>query len=445
MRVHNRVPTDVFFIIDQLEKSGFTGYIVGGCLRDLIMYNEPHDWDIATSATPEQVKKVFEGYRIIDTGIKHGTVTLVSEYGLQYEITTFRVDGTYTDNRHPDSVEFVTDLIHDLSRRDFTINALASTPWADVIDYFDGVQDIEDKIIRCVGDPDKRFSEDGLRIMRALRFASTLGFDIEAGTSDSIHRNKALLDNVSKERLRIEFDKLLMGKGAKKVLQEYSDVIGQFIPEILPCIGFEQHNPYHYLQVWEHTIEAVAQAKNDIIIKLTMFFHDIGKPNSFFIGEDGIGHYYGHPQVSARIVFDVMRRLKYDNATLNRVFELVDLHDQEIGSSKRSVRGWLNSVGLESFKQLLLVKEADARAQVNPEKKLKHLNEVKEVMERILEHKECFTLKNLDMNGFDLLALGVPQGTEIGRLLNIALQAVLDGQVSNEKVKLLELIAGYVG
>ena len=444
MKVGTRVPTDVFFIIDQLEKAGCKAYIVGGCLRDLIMYNEPHDWDIATSAPPDQIKGVFRGNRTIDTGIKHGTVTLVSEYGFQYEITTFRVDGAYTDNRHPDSVEFVTDLKSDLSRRDFTINALASTPWGNVIDYFGGMQDIEDKVIRCVGKPDERFAEDGLRIMRALRFASTLEFDIEKETSDSIHRNKALLDNVSKERLRVEFDKLLMGKGVKKVLQEYSDVIGQFIPEIIPCIGFEQRNPYHYLQVWEHTIEAVAQAENDIIIKLTMFFHDIGKPTSFVMGEDGIGHYYGHPEVGARITNEVMKRLKYDNATLNRVVGLVDLHDHEIGSSKRSVRGWLNSVGLECLEQLLLVKEADAKAQVNPEKKLKHLNEVRAVMEGILEQKECFALKNLELNGFDLLIMGVPEGPEVGRLLNIALQAVLDGRVSNVKGDLQDLLKDYV-
>ena len=440
MKVGTRVPTDVFFIIDQLEKAGHKAYIVGGCLRDLIMYNEPHDWDIATSATPEQIKTTFEGNRTIDTGIKHGTVTLVSEYGFQYEITTFRVDGAYTDNRHPDSVEFVTDLKSDLSRRDFTINALASTPWGNVIDYFGGMQDIEDKVIRCVGKPDERFAEDGLRIMRALRFASTLEFDIEKETSDSIHRNKALLDNVSKERLRVEFDKLLMGKGVKKVLQEYSDVIGQFIPEIIPCIGFEQRNPYHYLQVWEHTIEAVAQAENDIIIRLTMFFHDIGKPDAFIIGEDGVGHYYGHPEISALKTDVIMRRLKYDNDTRIRVFQLVSHHDNEIRPSKHSVRRWLSNIGHEALTQLLEVKRADAMAQVNLGKKLEHLYLVNRALEEVLEQEDCFSLKSLAINGNDVRLLGVPQGPEIGRLLRLALDGVLAGAVENTKEGLEEYL-----
>lgn len=433
-------PMEVLNIIRRINSARHRAYFVGGCVRDAILGGTPHDWDIATSAKPEQVKKVFKDFRIVDTGLKHGTVTLIGFSGEGYEVTTFRMDGEYTDGRRPNSIEFVSDLEVDMSRRDFTVNALAYHPDEGIIDYFGGIKDIENKVIRCVGNPDDRFAEDALRIMRALRFSSVLGFEIEKETAESIHKNKGLLYKVSKERIRVEFDKLLMGKGVEEILTNFSDVIVQIIPDILPCIGFEQYNPHHYLTVWDHTIKAISYAKYDLVVRLALFFHDIGKPESFTRDEVGTGHFFGHPYVSETITHRNMKRLKYDNQTISQVTKLVCLHDMEFGRTKHSIRKIISKIGYEETERLIEVKLADAKAQNNPTEKIIHLRAAYESLKEIISDEDCISLKHLAVNGKDVMKLGVPQGPRVGEILNKVFEAVLEGSLENTK----ECIEKYI-
>jgi len=315
------LPKEVKKIIKSLEDSAYEAYIVGGSLRDILMGKAPHDWDIATSAIPEQVMACFPTQRIITTGLKHGTVTIM-QGGIGYEVTTFRIDSDYSDNRHPDEVSFTPSLKEDLSRRDFTINAMAYNPASGLIDLFNGLADLANRQINCVGVPERRFQEDSLRMMRALRFAAVLDFQIGESTAFAIHQHKSLLQNISAERINFELCGLLCGKNVENILRQYADVIAVFIPEIKIMWNFAQNNRYHYLDVWEHTIKAVAVVNADLILRLVMLFHDIAKPECYTEDEAGNGHFYGHPKVSSNMAKTIMKRLKFDNKTSKTVSDL---------------------------------------------------------------------------------------------------------------------------
>ena len=438
MNIRIEIPENVKYIIRKLEKSGYSAYAVGGCVRDSIMGKVPSDWDICTSALPEQTLEALQMDNIIENGMKHGTVT-VRYKGENYEITTFRSDGVYDDNRHPRSVSFVTSVREDLARRDLTINALAYNDREGIIDHFGGVKDIKNGIIRCVGDPDERYNEDGLRIMRTLRFASTLGFEIDSRTAKSVHRNAELLGNISAERIASEFNKLLVGSNAGYVLESFPDVISVFIPEVKPMVGFAQKTPHHIYDVWTHTVKAVTFTPEEKLMRLTAFFHDIGKPEAFTESPDGRGHFHGHPELSEKMAYKILRRLKYDNQTIDTVCRLVRLHDKRPPAEPKYVRMFLNELGEKLFPKLLEIKYADAMAQsqFRREEKLNYIEQLRSVFFQEIEKGSAYNLKMLKINGSDIIDMGVKDGKCIGFILDKLLEMVMNDQLENDREKLL--------
>ena len=436
---HIDIPVNVKYIIDKLSRAGYSAYAVGGCVRDSIMGKVPSDWDICTSSLPQQTLEALQMENIIENGMKHGTVT-VRYNNENYEITTFRSDGVYDDNRHPRSVSFVGSVREDLARRDLTINALAYNDTEGIVDYFGGAEDIRNGIIRCVGDPDERYNEDGLRIMRTLRFASVLGFTIDSGTAEAVHRNAHLLKNISAERIASEFNKLLMGKNAEYVLSEYSDVIAVFIPELLPMVGFEQRNPHHIYDVWMHTVKVISFSPESRLLRLAAFFHDIGKPQTFTVSDDGTGHFHGHPELGARIAFDVLKRLKYDTHTINTVSLLVRLHDKRPPAEPKCIRRFLGELGEELFPCLLDLKRADILAQSGffRKEKLEYVERMRELYKQELNSGSAYNLKMLKINGRDIIAMGAKDGKRIGEILNRLLELVVDGKLENDREALLQ-------
>ena len=440
MDIKLTLPQDVKMITDRLNKNGYKAYAVGGCIRDCMMSRTPSDWDICTSALPEQTLEALGMPNIIENGLKHGTVT-VRLNNNNYEITTFRTDGDYVDNRHPDSVTFVSDVKDDLSRRDFTVNAMAYNDTDGLQDHFSGTEDIKNRIIRCVGDPDKRFNEDGLRIMRALRFSSQLGFSIEEATAASLRRNAGLLKNISAERIRTEFIKLLCGENAEEVLTAYPDVISVFIPEIIPLQGFEQKNPHHIYDVWTHTVKVVSSVKNDGTMRLAAFLHDIGKPRAFTIDSSGTGHFKGHPEISAIMSDEILRRLKFDNETIRTVCTLIKYHDFRPPAEPKYVRRLMSNIGAPLFERLLDLKRGDAMGQ-NPvmlKEKLGYIDDLEAVYRAELSSSGVCTLKTLAVNGRDIMSLGIKDGKTVGSVLNFLLDKVIDGEAENNKESLLAL------
>lgn len=428
------MPKDVEKIIEHLNSAGYEAYVVGGCVRDSIMEKTPHDWDICTSATPEVVKSLFS--HTTDYGMKHGTITVFADKE-GYEITTFRAETDYSDHRHPDTVEFVADLKSDLSRRDFTINALAYNNESQLIDMFNGLDDIRNQMIRCVGNADERFKEDALRILRALRFAATLGFDIEDKTSKAIHYNVHLLKYIAEERKRDELMKLLGGNYTTKILLEYSDVIAEVIPEIQLCVGFNQNNRYHCYDVYEHMVYAVENGITPIE-KFALLIHDIGKPHCYTEDKNG-GHFYGHPAISEEIAKDVVTHLKFDNDSKKAVLELVKYHDIEIPVTKKSVLKLLNRLGEERTLQLMDIKLADilAHAPGTQDVLIEKWKTFNRLLGEVLVEGNCFSRKNLAVNGNDIKALGVSEGPEIGRIIQTLIGEVMSEQLANEKEVLL--------
>ena len=429
------IPSDVRYLIDILEEDGYEAYVVGGCVRDAFLNKEPHDWDICTNATPEEVCALLEYYDDIEvflTGIKHGTVT-AHVNGENYEITTYRIDGEYSDNRRPDHVEFVCDIIEDLSRRDFTINAMAHSNIGTTIDPWHGYEDLGAKLIRCVRNPDDRFREDALRILRALRFASTYGFKIERKTATAIHRNKELLKNISAERIREELCKLLCGEGVLDILLEYKDVIAVIIPELAPCIGFDQNNRFHKYDVYDHIAHAVANYKGtDISVKMALLLHDVGKPECYTEDHNG-GHFHGHSVPSMRMAKDVVDRLKFDNKTKSEIIDLVLYHDADIHPGVRSVKRWLNKIGPELLDKLIYIRVADvyAHSEVNQEERRDRALFVRLIMKQVLAERQCFAIKDLVINGYDIMKLGVDPGPKVGEVLGHLLNKVLDEELDN--------------
>ena len=414
---------------------------MGGCVRDLLRGVEPHDWDICTSALPEETEQCFVGQRVIETGLKHGTVTVLVE-GEPYEITTYRTEGPYSDSRRPDFVRFVPNLEEDLARRDFTMNAIAMDLEGNLRDPFGGADDIKAELIRCVGEPDQRFQEDGLRVMRALRFAAVFGYKIEKQTAQAVHENRAMLNRVAAERINAELCKLLVGQSAGDVLRQYPDVFCQFWPQLGPLVMLEQNNPWHCWGGWEHTIHALEAAPADVTLRLTMLLHDIGKPACKSTDEQGIDHFYGHPAVSARLADKMLRALKFDNKTRERVVLLVERHDVQLPPRSQVIRRWLNRLGSEAFFQLLEVKRVDNMGQA-PEKvrdRLAELDMIRAKAERILAERQCLTLKDLAVNGRDVIAAGIEPGPEVGRVLEKLLERVLSEDIPNERKILLKLV-----
>ncbi|MBR5273101.1 MAG: HD domain-containing protein [Clostridia bacterium] len=433
------LPDKIEWVLSTLNAAGYEAYIVGGCVRDLLMGKTPNDYDITTSALPLQVKECFKNEKIIETGLQHGTITLVID-GENIEITTYRIDGEYNDNRRPESVEFSNSIEDDLKRRDFTVNAIAYNLDKGFVDLFSGRNDIEKGVINCVGDADKRFGEDALRILRALRFSSVLGFDISKATSDSIHRNKNLILNVSVERIWIEFKKLICGKNAYNVLLEYYDVVGVLIPEMLKSVNFEQNTPYHCFDVYKHTITAVNNAPYDEIIRLSLFFHDIGKPYVYSEHESGTGHFYGHAKRSEEIVNTVLTRLKSDNFTKEKVCMFVKYHDRLIDESEKAVKRLLTKLSFDDLRTLLIIKRCDNLAQaphVHAER-CAHIDRLNAIIDKIERDGACLSLRTLNINGNDLKALGFKEGKIIGKILNLALQSVINEEVANERERLLK-------
>lgn len=433
-----KLPLPVAALLDRLTAFGCEAFVVGGCVRDSLLGKAPADWDICTSAEPEDLKECFSGFRVIETGLKHGTLTVLLE-GQPFEITTYRIDGAYSDGRHPDEVCFTPLLTEDLRRRDFTINAMAYHPSAGLVDPFGGREDLKAGRIRCVGCPEKRFSEDGLRIMRALRFSSCLGFEIEEETAKALHSCARLLQRVSAERIRIELDKLLAGGGAMKVLAEYRDVIACFLPEIRPMFDLDQKNPYHAYTVWDHTLHAVSHIQNTPVLKLAALFHDIGKPGSMTADEDGFGHFYKHEVLSETLARQAMLRLKYDNRTREQTLLLVRNHSIVFRQSEKQVRRLLARLGEENLRLLMELERADVKSQ-NPrytEERVLNINAFEALLDQVLAAEQCFSLRQLAVRGTDLLKLGVPQGPEVGRILGALFEQVLEGQLPNEREPLL--------
>ena len=435
------IPSGARHILQTLTAAGHEAHLVGGCVRDLLRGVEPHDWDICTSARPEETETCFAGHRIIETGLKHGTVTVL-EGDEPYEITTYRTEGPYSDSRRPDFVKFVSSLEADLARRDFTMNAIAMGLDGGLRDPFGGVDDIKAGVIRCVGEPAQRFQEDGLRVMRALRFGAVFGYEIEEKTAQAIHENHHMLEHVAAERINVELCKLLVGSKAGEILRQYPDVLCEFWPELGPLVTLEQNNPWHCWDGWEHTIHTVEAAPPELLLRLTMLLHDISKPNCKSTDEKGIDHFYGHPAVSAKLADQMLRELKFDNKTRERVVTLVEHHDVQIPNRDRSIRKWLGRLGPETFFQLLEVKRADGMGQSYKlvEDRLIQLKEMKEKAKEIVAQGQCFSLKDLAVNGRDVIAAGVAPGPEVGRVLNKLLDQVLNEETPNKQESLLRLI-----
>lgn len=436
------LPNNAKRIINAVENAGYEAFAVGGCVRDFLMNRPRGDIDITTSANPAQLESVLEnnGIKFVETGLKHGTVTAVID-GTPFEITAYRTDGDYKDSRHPESVEFVTDIKTDLSRRDFTVNAMAYNENSGIIDLFGGREDLDKKIIRAVGNPDRRFKEDALRIMRALRFASVLSFNIEPKTRQAIFDNRELLKNISSQRIFAELSKLLTGDNVFNVLMEYREVIAVVIPELKPIFDIPQNTRWHLYDVWEHTCRAVAAAPADAALRLTMLLHDIGKAYTKTTDENGVDHFKGHQKISGEYAQAVLDRLKVPGEIYDRVMFLVPIHDMHIGTARKDIKKWLSKSGESRLRDLIEVKRADKLAQ-NPEMtgaELDRLSITQTELDRIIAEGEPFTLKALAVNGNDLKALGL-SGREIGSALSILLEKVIDDGLPNEK----EILISYV-
>lgn len=428
------LPYNARFIIDRLQQSGYTCYAVGGCVRDSILGREPADWDFTTSALPEEIERVFSDCRTLNFGKQFGTIGIILD-NEQYEVTTYRLDGEYTDSRHPDSVSFSTSLQDDLSRRDFTINAMAYNDVDGLIDYFDGQKDLKFGVIRCVGVATNRFAEDALRILRALRFAATLGFSIEAATSAAILSGRRMLSAIAYERISDELLKLLCGEKADFVLRRYRSVFAVFIPELVGTFDYEQNSKHHNRDVYRHTVAAVSNIEPDPLLRTTMLFHDIGKPLSHTTDRHGESRYYNHPILGAAMAEEILRRLCMPRLFINDVSTLIRYHDVRLKPDPVVIKKLLSKLGVETVRRLYKVQRADILAQsmYQREEKLRNLSAVEAETERILSAGECYNLKMLEINGSDLLHIGITSGEEIGKTLDTLLDKVISGELSNDK------------
>lgn len=436
------LPVGATRILDTLERAGFPGYVVGGCVRDALLSIEPKDYDICTPARPDEMVEIFKDFRQIDTGLKHGTLGILTD-GELYEVTTFRTDGSYSDNRHPDSVRFVDDLVEDLARRDFTVNAMAYHPKTGLCDPFGGAADLRAGLIRAVGEPTLRFHEDALRILRGLRFASVYDFAIEEQTAKAIHECAPLLKNVAAERIRVECDKLLCGSGVGRILLEYPDVIGVFIPEILPTIGYDQNNHFHPYTLWEHIVRTVEAIDPTPLLRWTMLLHDLGKPEVRTTDEFGESHFSGHPETGARIADGVFSRLKFDRATWTAACELIATHRDRLPDTRVAMRHLIAAAGIEGARNRLAVRYADdmGKSEAVRAASGESYHARIALWEDVSRNEHCFAVKDLPINGNDLVSIGVPKGPGIGKILSMLLEKVLDGELPCERAALLDFAA----
>lgn len=433
------VPDKAGHIVRTIQAAGYEAYVVGGCVRDSLLGREPQDWDITTSATPEQVKALFP--RTVDTGLQHGTVTVL-EGGEGFEVTTYRIDGKYEDNRHPSAVTFTPNLEEDLLRRDFTINAMAYNDEAGLVDFYGGREDMRIGVIRCVGKPEERFEEDALRILRAIRFAAQLGYHIDAYTVTAIRKLASNLNNISAERIQAELVKIMLSPHPDYLRGAYAMGITKVIlPELDRAMETQQYHPHHIYSVGEHILHSLKSVGPDRVLRLTMLLHDIGKPDTMTVDEDGITHFHGHAKVSAEMAEKILRRLKFDNDTINMVRRLVMYHDygNDAEPDARMVRHAVNKIGQDAFPLLFQVKYADISAQSDymRQQKLERLEKWKQLYAEMMEKQECVTLKNLAVTGSDLIGAGMKPGKELGDVLQKLLALVLDDPSCNTKEKLL--------
>ncbi|MBP9995861.1 MAG: CCA tRNA nucleotidyltransferase [Lachnospiraceae bacterium] len=435
-----KLPKDVKYIIDKLQEAGYEAYAVGGCVRDTILGRCPDDWDITTSAKPLQIKELFKS--TIDTGIQHGTVTVMRSH-IGYEVTTYRVDGEYEDNRHPKEVQFTTSLIEDLKRRDFTINAMAYNETEGLVDEFGGMDDLNAGIVRCVGEPMDRFSEDALRIMRAVRFSAQLGFSIDPETKEAAKKLHKNLESISAERINVELTKLLVSDHPDYILDAYDmGIMDVVLPEFSHCMVTEQNNPHHCYTVGEHIIKSMQAVDNDKVLRYTMLLHDIAKPCYKTTDANGIDHFHGHAKNGASMAHSIMRRLRFDNDTLYKVEKLVLNHDRDIETTRSAVRRAISQVGVDLFPLLLKVKQADLKAQSEYKQleKQEKLGKVWSLYYEITNANECVTLAQLKMNGHLLIEMGIAPGPRIGLILHELLDIVLDNPKYNDKKYLQDYV-----
>ncbi|OPX43891.1 CCA-adding enzyme [Ruminiclostridium hungatei] len=438
-------PEAVGYIIEKLNENGFEAFIVGGCVRDSILGKLPCDWDIATSALPVDVKRLFK--KTYDTGIKHGTVSVSVDNSL-YEVTTYRIDGHYTDSRRPDNVSFTSDLKQDLARRDFTVNAMAYNPNTGLIDYFDGLKDIEQRQIKAVGDAGTRFLEDALRMLRAVRFSAQLGFSIEKNTFGAIAENAGSIKNISRERVREELNKILTSQEPSSFNKLYhSGLLAHIMPEFIPCYHTGQNNPYHIYNVADHIIRTVESIPDSLILRWTMLLHDIGKPSKKTTDDKGIDHFYGHQEASAELAGEILNRLRFDKLSIKKILTLVKYHDIDIFDTEKSVRRVTSRLGEELFPSLLEVQRADALGQ-NPvylDKRLIKLDNIKHIYARIKDGQHCLSLSQMAVNGDDLIALGMKPGKELKEVLSGLFEQVLEKPEINSRESLTELARQLMG
>lgn len=434
-----QLPDKVAKIIETLEAAGFEAYAVGGCVRDSILGREPDDWDITTSAKPDQVKRLFQ--RTVDTGIKHGTVTvLLGKEG--FEVTTYRIDGTYEDGRHPSEVSFTASLREDLRRRDFTINAMAYNEKEGLVDLYGGLADLEAGVIRCVGKAEERFHEDALRMLRAVRFSAQLGFGIEEETSAAIRLLAPNLQKISAERIQVELVKLVTSPHPDYLRTAYElGITAQILPEFDLCMKTPQRHKHHCYDVGEHILHSMLFVEPDKVLRLGMLFHDIGKPQTLTVDADGTTHNKKHPYEGEKITRKVMRRLKFDNDTTDQVTKLVLYHDYDIAPTEAGVRRAINRMGEEIFAMIFTVRRADIAAQSDymRKEKLEKVAYIEKLYQTVLEHQDAVSLKDLAITGSDLIAEGIPPGRQIGERLNALLEKVLDDPSLNKKETLLAI------
>ena len=434
------LPENVKFIIDKLEAAGFEAYAVGGCVRDSILGRTPNDWDITTSAKPLETKALFK--KTFDTGIKHGTISVLLGKEI-YEVTTYRIDGEYEDSRHPKEVTFTSDLKEDLLRRDFTINAMAYNPTTGLVDMYGGEEDLKNHIIRCVGNPHDRFTEDALRIMRAVRFAAQLNYDIEDNTKEAIKELAGTLSKISAERIQTELVKLVTSDHPEFLKLAWELGITEVIlPEFDRAMASEQNNPNHSYSVGEHTLIVMQSLPADKVMRLAGLFHDIGKMDTKTTDEKGVDHFYGHPEVGAKIAANVFNRLKFDNDTKTKVCKLVESHDWFIGAVPSHIRRYINRIGEEFFPMIFDFNKADIMAQsfYNREEKLEDLEALRAAYLKVKEAGDCVNIKDLAISGSDVIKAGVPAGPNVGRILKALLEEVLDDPSKNTGEYLLSRI-----
>ena len=434
----SQLPQPVQLCMTRLQEAGFESYVVGGCVRDMLLELTPQDYDICTVATPEQTAQVFADCQLVRSGEKHGTIGVVIDHAV-YEITTFRTEGGYTDSRHPDWVEFVSDVREDLARRDFTVNAMAYAPKTGVIDPFHGREDLEKRILRAVGIPEKRFSEDALRILRGVRFASRYQLTPDAATEEAMIKLAPTMESLAAERVFSELCKLMLTIDAAD-LQRYAPIITQVIPELSAAVGFEQHNPHHAYDVYTHTANVVENTPRELTLRLAALLHDVGKPATFSLDQNGVGHFYDHAALSADMADTILTRLKAPTALRQQVVLLIRQHMAPITPDEKLLRRRLAQHGEETLRQLIALQKADRAAKGVAEEDTDS-DAALALLEKLLAEESCFSLKDLAVDGNDLLELGFAPGPQLGKTLQKLLDMVVDQQIPNEKSALLKAAA----